>query len=225
MVTAARTMIGLPPLLGTRFVEAFDLANEIHGEQRRPGTSIPFLAHLLVVTGLVLEDGGDEEEVVAALLHDTVEDGAGQPMLDLIDERFGPRVARIVEGCSDALSASGAAEPWIVRKRRYLAHLPLVEDDGILRVSLADKLHNARSLVRDYRREGHVLWERVASRNAPQQLWYYRSLVGFFEENRPGPMTEDLRQTVEEFSGLVMLDDAVRGLLDQPLEDFDMPAD
>jgi (p)ppGpp synthase/HD superfamily hydrolase len=218
-------MIGLPPLLGTRFVEAFELANEIHGEQRRPGTSIPFLAHLLVVTGLVLEDGGDEEEVVAALLHDTVEDGAGQPMLDLIDERFGPRVARIVEGCSDTLSASGAAEPWIVRKRRYLAHLPLVEDDGILRVSLADKLHNARSLVRDYRREGHVLWERVASRNAPQQLWYYRSLVGFFEENRPGPMTEDLRQTVEEFSGLVMLDDAVRGLLDQPLEDFDMPAD
>ena len=206
-------------------MEAFELANEIHGEQRRAGTDIPFMAHLLVVTGHVLADGGDEEETVAALLHDAVEDGAGQPMLDLIEERFGARVASIVEGCSDTIDATGEKEPWTARKRRYLAHLSLVEDDGILRVSLADKVDNVRTLVGDYRREGHALWERIASRNASQQLWYYRRLVAFFEENRPGPLSDDLRQAVEEFSTLVMLDGAVRGLFEQPLQDFDAPPD
>jgi (p)ppGpp synthase/HD superfamily hydrolase len=220
-----RTMGGLPPTLGIRFVEAFELANELHGEQRRRGTEIPLLAHLLVVCGLVLEDGGDEEEAIAALLHDTVEDGAGRPMLDLIRERFGERVAAIVEGCSDTIDCGRSEEPWLVRKRRYLDHLPDVEDSGVLRVSLADKIHNARSLVRDYRREGHALWERISEKTAVEQLWYYRRLLQFFEAHRPGPLTDDLRQAVEELGALVALDDAVRGLLDRPAEDLDAPPD
>jgi (p)ppGpp synthase/HD superfamily hydrolase len=215
----------LPLVLGTRFAEAIELANELHGEQRRNATEIPFIAHLLVVCGLVLEDGGDEDEAIAALLHDAVEDGAGRPMLELIEERFGERVAQIVEACSDTVECGSSQEAWILRKRRYLAHLRLVQDDGILRVGLADKVHNARSLVRDYRHEGHALWDRVSEKTAAEQLWYYRRLLEFFEVNRPGPMVEDLRQAVAELDALVTLDDAVRGLLDRPLAECEPPPD
>jgi len=196
----------LPPTLTSRFLEAVELASEVHGEQRRNGTAIPFLAHLLVVAGLVLEDGGDENDTVAAMLHDTVEDGGGRAMLEHITERFGDRVAMIVEACSDTLDPEHE-ERWIVRKRRYLAHLPQVVDDHVLRVVLADKVHNARSIVRDYREEGDALWERFAERTAQEQVWYYRALLRFFSENRPGPLTEDLRRAVEELELLVALDE------------------
>ena len=136
---------------------------EVHGHQRRTGTKIPYLAHLLVVTGLVIEDGGDEDQAIASVPPDSVEDGGGRPMLERIERTFGPRVAAIVEGCSDTVTGN-PVEPWIERKRRYLAHLPTVEDDAILRVALADKVHNARSIVRDYREEGHALWERSRRR-------------------------------------------------------------
>jgi (p)ppGpp synthase/HD superfamily hydrolase len=217
-------MTGQPPVLGIRFLDALELANELHGDQRRRGTDMPFIAHLLVVCGLVLEDGGNEDEAIAALLHDAVEDGAGRPMLGLIEERFGEHVAAIVEGCSDTVECGKSEEPWLTRKRRYLAHLPLA-DEGILRVSLADKVHNARSLARDYRREGHALWERISEKTAVEQLWYYRRLLVFFEERRPGPLTDDLRQAVEELGALVTLDDAVRGLFDRPCADFEPPPD
>ena len=145
-----------PPALTERFLASIALAQEVHGDQRRTGTEIPYMAHLLVVTGLVLEDGGDEDQAIAAMLHDSVEDGGGRPILESIDQTFGPRVAAIVEGCSDSVDGD-PCEPWIERKRRYLAHLPAVEDDAILRVALADKVHNARSIVRDYREEGEAL--------------------------------------------------------------------
>jgi (p)ppGpp synthase/HD superfamily hydrolase len=162
------------------------------------------MAHLLVVTGLVLEDGGDEDEAVAAMLHDSVEDGGGQPMLDRVSERFGSRVGAIVEACSDSIEGEDeAADRWIERKRRYLEHLPEIEDDGALRVSLADKLNNARSLVRDYRQEGDALWQRFADKTARDQLWYYERLLAFFRERRPGPLTEDLADAVDELATLV----------------------
>jgi (p)ppGpp synthase/HD superfamily hydrolase len=198
----------LPPALTSRFLDAVELAAEVHGDQRRKGTEIPFLAHLLVVTGLVLEDGGDEDEAVAAMLHDAVEDGGGQPMLERIEERFGQRVAMIVEACSDTVDAD-CDDRWIIRKRRYLAHLPRVEDDGVLRVALADKVHNARSIVRDYREEGHALWDRFTDKTVQEQLWYYGALLRFFEARRPGPLTEDLRRAVEELELLVALDAAI----------------
>jgi (p)ppGpp synthase/HD superfamily hydrolase len=195
-------MTSSAPLLTDRFREAVALAGEVHGRQLRSGTQVPYLAHLLVVTGLVLEDGGDEDEAVAAMLHDAVEEGGGQEMLDRIDQRFGPRVAAIVEACSDTVEEDDD-EPWIERKRRYLEHLPEIEDDGALRVSLADKLNNARSVVRDYREEGDALWERFSEKTAREQLWYYERLLAFFKEGRPGPLTEDLARSVDELAALV----------------------
>jgi hypothetical protein len=198
-----------PPSLTSRFLAAFELAQEIHGDQRRSGTEIPYLAHLLVVTGLVVEDGGDEDQAIAALLHDAVEDGGGQALLDRIRSEFGERVAHIVAGCSDSIDPD-CDDPWIERKRRYLAHLPSADDDGCLRVALADKVHNVRSIVRDYRESGHALWERFTQKTAREQLWYYGGLLEFFERRRPGPLTEDLRRGVNELAWLVALEGAQR---------------
>jgi (p)ppGpp synthase/HD superfamily hydrolase len=195
------------PALTERFLAAVALAEEIHGRQRRIGTEVPYLAHLLVVSGLVLEDGGDEEEAIAAMLHDAVEDGGGRPVLERIQRSFGPRVAAIVEGCTDNLDGD-PAEPWIERKQRYLEHLPGVTDNAVLRVALADKVHNARSLVRDYRDEGPRIWERFPNKTAREQLWYYDGLVDFFTDRRPGPLAEDLRRAVDELATLVGHDEA-----------------
>jgi (p)ppGpp synthase/HD superfamily hydrolase len=194
------------PALTDRFLDAVAMAQEVHGRARRPGTQIPYMAHLLVVTGLVLEDGGGEDDAIAALLHDTVEDVGGRPLLERIARTFGSRVAEIVEGCSDSIDGD-SEEPWIERKRHYLEHLPEVEDEGVLRVSLADKVHNARSLVRDYRRAGNRLWERFEEKTAADQLWYYGALLEFFERRRPGPLTEDLRRAVDELATLVERDE------------------
>jgi hypothetical protein len=200
-------MNGPPPALTERFLAAVALAQQVHGHVRRNGTEIPYLAHLLVVTGLVIEDGGDEDQAIAAMLHDAVEDGGGRAMLERITQSFGPRVATIVEACSDNvdLDPSGTR---IERKRRYLAHLPAVREESILRVALADKVHNARSIVRDYREEGHVLWERFTQKTAREQLWYYGGLLAFFQARRPGPLTEDLSRAVAELTWLVARDHA-----------------
>src|ERR1019366_1145295 len=163
-------MKSAPPALTERFLAAVALAAQIHGHQRRTGTEIPYLAHLLVVTGLVIEDGG------------------GRVVLERILRSFGQHAAEIVEGCSDSVDID-PAETWIERKRRYLMHMPEVTDDAILRVALADKVHNARSLVRDYREEGHALWERFTQKTAREQLWYYGGLLAFFELRRPGPLS------------------------------------
>jgi hypothetical protein len=215
---------GAPPALTGRFLAAVALAEHVHGHKRRTGTDIPYLAHLLVVAGLVLEDGGDEDQAIAAMLHDAVEDGGGRAMLDRIAGSFGPRVAEIVEGCSDSVDVD-PTESWIERKRRYLAHLPEVSDGAILRVALADKVHNARSIVRDYRKEGHALWERFTQKTARDQLWYYGGLLTFFEHRRPGPLTQDLRRAVGELAWLVASDDACTGdETIQLLEAFDVTA-
>jgi (p)ppGpp synthase/HD superfamily hydrolase len=190
-----------PPALGKRFLAAVHLAAEIHGG-RRLGTEIPYMAHLLVVTGLVLEDGGSEDEAIAAMLHDSVEDGGGRPLLARLDREFGPRVAEIVAACSDSLDPCDERS-WRERKEDYLAHLPAVTDDGVLRVALVDKVHNARSIVCDYRDEGQVMWERFANKTADDQLWYYRELLLFFAERRRGPLVEDLQRAVDELAGLL----------------------
>ena len=162
-------MHGPPPALTDRFGDALALASATHGHQRRPGTGIPYVAHLLVVTGLVLEHGGDEDEAIAALLHDAVEDGGGAPLLDELRERFGPRVAEVVEACSDT-TTGGEARSWRDRKTAYVEHLPELRDEGVLRVVLADKVHNARSIVREHRRLGPALWDRFHDRSG-QDAW------------------------------------------------------
>jgi (p)ppGpp synthase/HD superfamily hydrolase len=192
------------PPLTDRFVAAFVLACELHGG-RRLGTEIPYMAHLLVVTGLVLEDGGSETEAIAALLHDSVEDGGGRPLLERIERDFGERVAMIVAACSDTLDPDDT-RPWRERKASYLAHLPKITDEAVLRVVLADKVHNARSIVRIYRDEGHALWERFTNKTADDQLWYYGELLAFFNERHAGPLVEDLARAVDELTELIVAD-------------------
>jgi len=153
----------------------------------------------MAVAALVIEDGGDEDETIAALLHDAVEDQGGAPTLALIRARFGPRVAAIVEACSD--TDETPKPPWRQRKAAYLAHLrdPALPE-GALRVSLADKLHNARAIRADLR-AGHDVFARF---NAPRedQAWYYDALATTFAERAPGPMAAELRRVVDEVFGL-----------------------
>jgi GTP pyrophosphokinase len=155
-----------PTVLTDRFDRALLYATHVHGGQVRKGTSIPYVAHLLAVAATVLEYGGDEELAVAALLHDCVEDQGGSGRLEDIRNRFGERVAKIVEACSDSLANTATGERkahWQERKEAYIAHMQKVDDD-ILRVSLADKVHNARSILRDLRKPdvGERIWSRFS---------------------------------------------------------------
>jgi (p)ppGpp synthase/HD superfamily hydrolase len=178
--------------LGPRFVEALAFAARVHAGQSRKGTTVPYVSHVLGVCSLVLEDGGGEDEAVAALLHDAVEDGGGRPVLDEIRRRFGERVAAIVWACSDTDEAP--KPPWKERKARYIAHVRAAGPDA-RRVSCADKLHNARSILRDYRLEGERLWERFSA-PAEEQLWYYRALLEAFRQPDRTPLVDELARVV-----------------------------
>ena len=168
-------------LLGTRLIEAVRFALELHGEQVRKATSIPYISHLLSVCALVREDGGTEDEAIAALLHDGPEDQGGQSTLDEIRRKFGHEVAAMVDGLSDAME--DPKPPWHERKAAYLERLR-DEDALVLRVSLADKLHNVRSVATDLDLVGDELWSRFnAGRDA--QAWYYRELLAVFEARIP----------------------------------------
>jgi (p)ppGpp synthase/HD superfamily hydrolase len=161
----------------------------MHMQQTRKKTAIPYIAHLMSVSALVLEAGGDEDLAIAALLHDVVEDCGGKPMLQEVRKRFGQRVARIVAGCTD--SDSYPKPPWRERKETYLRHLRDANADVRL-VSAADKLHNVREVLRDYRAEGEPVWQRFGGKREGT-LWYYRALTDEFQRH-PG------NWLVEEFS-------------------------
>ncbi len=178
--------------LSPRFVDALAYATEVHAGQSRKGTTVPYVAHVLGVCALVLEDGGGEDEAIAALLHDAVEDGGGLPVLEEIRRRFGERVAEIVWACSD--TDESPKPPWKERKTRYIDHVRVAGADA-RRVSCADKLHNARSILRDYRLEGERLWDRF---NAPpeEQLWYYRALVQAFQQPGRTALVDELERVV-----------------------------
>lgn len=166
-----------PIPLGPRFTEAFAYAMELHGDHARKGTTIPYISHLMAVSALVLEDGGDEDLAIAALLHDGPEDRGGEATLATIRARFGDRVADVVAGLSDTFEDPKPA--WRERKEAYLAHLRDADDD-VLHVSLADKLHNLRATVRDVRRDGDEVLERFNEES--DQLWYYGVLEEVFVE-------------------------------------------
>lgn len=186
-------------VLSERFEEALIYSNQLHAEQKRKGTKIPYFAHLLAVTALTLEDGGDEDEAIAALLHDAVEDQGGLQTLAEIRKRFGARVATIVDELSDAYTIP--KPPWRKRKEAYLMHLPHASTD-VLRVSLADKLHNARSTLADYRQNGEVVWDRFRGGKSGT-LWYYRALVDVFKKVSSGYLTDELERVVVELEDLV----------------------
>jgi len=187
-----------PPTGASRLAAALQLAWELHGGQRRKGTEIPYVAHLLGVASLVLEHGGDEDQVIAALLHDGPEDQGGRPVLDRIRHRFGERVAGIVEDCSDSLASDPRRKPaWEDRKRRYLAHLDGSLGEGSLLVSLADKVHNLGSTLDALRDPavGETVWRRFR-RSRESTLWYYRELLERFEARRTPaltPLIEEMR--------------------------------
>lgn len=183
------------PLTG-RFDEAVLYAIHIHGGQARKGTSIPYVTHLFSVAALVLEDGGDEDETIAALLHDAAEDQGGRPRLEDLRARFGERVAQIVDFCTDSYQRN--KEPsWRERKEKHLAHLRDQTDQGALRVSLADKLHNARCILYDARRLGDELWTRFNA-GKEDQLWYHRSLLEAFRGACGSPMLDEYARVVAE---------------------------
>ncbi len=180
--------------LGTRFEQALVFATRKHSGQTRKKTQAPYISHLLIVAGLVLEAGGDEDLAIAALLHDTVEDCGGAPVLKEIRRRFGKRVAHVVDGCTD--TDETPKPPWRKRKEEYLKHLRTADQDTRL-VSAADKLHNARSVLTDYREIGDLIWERFAGERTGT-LWYYRALAKEFRRRKANRVTAELFRTVRE---------------------------
>jgi len=183
-------------ILGPRYTEALMQAKFLHAAQRRRGTFVPYLAHLQAVAALVLEDGGSEDEAIAALLHDAVED-YGADVLDRIADQFGPSVAQIVAGCTDPDGTDGS---WRDRKTQHLRDLELAGAQ-VRRVALAEKLDNARALLRDYRRTGDRVWARMGV-EAEDLLWYTAGLADLFVTERPGDMASELQDTVERLLDL-----------------------
>lgn len=168
------------PMLTDRFAQAVQYAIELHRTQVRKATSIPYVTHLFAVCSLVLEDCGTEDEAIAALLHDGPEDQGGAAVLAEIRARFGDAVAGTVAGLSDAVPAPGEKKPpWRERKEAYIRHLESATA-SVLRVSLADKLHNARSILVDLGADGEAVWRRFNADRA-EQAWYYRELLSVFE--------------------------------------------
>lgn len=180
-----------------RFDEALTFACKIHREQTRRGKDVPYINHLMAVASLVGSNGGDEDQVIGALLHDAIEDCIGDvpDIRDQIRNNFGDRVLEIVEGCTD--SDTEPKPPWVERKQAYLEHLRELPDDSpVLLVSLCDKTHNARSILRDLRLVGPNLWDRFKGAHAGT-LWYYNTLANIFEQKRPGHLADELRRVVE----------------------------
>ena len=184
--------------LGPRFDDAFRFAAEKHAAQTRKRTDVPYISHLMSVAALVLEAGGDEDQAIAALLHDVVEDCGGEPMLEKVRGRFGDRVAKIVQGCTDAYAVP--KPPWKQRKLDYLELLRSADDD-IRLVSAADKLHNVRTILTDYRREGDSVWDRFSGRR-DGTLWYYRAVLEVLRAGRPNRLVDELQRVVTELESL-----------------------
>ncbi|WP_234783658.1 HD domain-containing protein [Mycolicibacterium celeriflavum] len=182
------------PRLGPKFNEALGFAAELHRTQTRKASDVPYIGHLLSVAGLVIEADGTETEAIAALLHDAAEDQGGDATLARIEERFGPDVAAIVEECSDTVVTP--KPPWRERKQNYIAHLDKASDSAI-RVSMADKLDNARAILRDLRRYGPKVWQRFNTHDPHEHLWYYRSLLEVYRRRSDSWLVDELSRVVE----------------------------
>jgi len=187
--------------LSDRFQSALEMAFHFHRTQNRKQSQIPYFAHLMSVTALVLENGGSENQAIAALLHDAVEDQGGKPTLKKIKDKFGAEVADIVDGCTDAYT--NPKPPWKERKIAYLEKLKS-KSDTILLVSLADKVHNARTILRDLHLEGDNVWNKFNGGKSGT-LWYYQSLANFFDTTPFPTLKKELRQLIEEIITLANL--------------------
>ncbi len=179
--------------LTARFDEALKYAHDVHREQVRKGNQSPYISHLMGVASIALDDGGSEDEAIGALLHDAAEDHGGRPRLEDIRTRFGDGVAKIVEDCTDSWDTP--KRPWKDRKREYVEHARAL-DASSLRVSSADKVHNAYAILRDLRNSGEAVWERF---NAPADdvVAYYESLVKAFRHAGGGRLVDELDRIVK----------------------------
>jgi (p)ppGpp synthase/HD superfamily hydrolase len=185
-------------ILSPKFEQALVYAATIHAGQTRKGTGIPFLVHLMSVASIALEHGAHEEEAIGALLHDAVEDAGGKARLEDIRARFGEKVAEIVEGCTDPQAKP--KPPWRARKAAFIAHIPRAHESVRL-VAAADKLHNARTILRDLRALGDAVWDRYSG-GKEGMLWYYRCLVQAFKTSGISPLVEELERVVAEIERL-----------------------
>ncbi len=188
-------MAGALPLTA-RFQRALVYAARVHARQFRKGTTRPYIGHLLGVTSIVLTHGGDEDEAIAALLHDAVEDQGGKPRLREIQRKFGARVARIVAGCTD--SDVEPKPPWLERKTEYLRHLRRA-DSSVRLVSAADKLYNARETLEDLRTHRDALWKRFKG-GKQGTLWYYREVAKILRRKGPKELAAELERVVRELT-------------------------
>jgi (p)ppGpp synthase/HD superfamily hydrolase len=183
-------------------VRAFREAARLHSQQTRKGKQVPYISHLMGVASLVLEAGGDEEMAVAALLHDAIEDQGGASTRARIRRTFGPRVAEIVEGCTDADTPNKG--PWLPRKQKYIERMRHAPAE-VLIVSAADKIHNLRETLADYRELGEKVFTRF-SKGKQGTLWYYRALLDVFDlrlRTDLGWRKPGLRRLVEELARVV----------------------
>jgi (p)ppGpp synthase/HD superfamily hydrolase len=190
--------------LGHKFTRALEFACAAHADQTKKGTNTPYAAHLLGVASLVLEAGGDQNEAVAAVLHDTLEDT--DTTRKQLRKRFGRTVARVVVGCTDVPTKRRRqrrdAGNWHERKTRSIEHLrDPATPEPVLRVRAADALQNARTTVADLRRFGPVAWNRFNA-GAVDQLWYYRSVSTALSARLPGLLSDELRASVREMEQL-----------------------
>jgi (p)ppGpp synthase/HD superfamily hydrolase len=177
-----------------RFEEALVYAARVHAGQKRKGTEVPYVSHLLMTAAIALEHGADEDEAIAALLHDAAEDQGGRPRLEDIRARFGDRVAAIVEACTDTFDSP--KPPWRPRKEAYIARIA-GETASARLVSASDKLANARSILLSMAMEGDAAFDRFTGRKAGT-LWYYRALVDAFRAAGPTPLVDELDRAVTE---------------------------
>ncbi|MDE5081027.1 MAG: HD domain-containing protein [Trichodesmium sp. St17_bin3_1_1] len=191
-------------ILSHRFTQALVYATELHAEQIRKGSKVPYISHLLGVASIALEYGADEDEAIAALLHDAIEDQGGQTVRAEIRVRFGERVTEIVDGCTE--TDTTPKPPWAERKKAYIARISSTLPSVRL-VSAADKLHNIRSILKDYRTQGDVVWD-LFKGGKQGTLWYYRSLVAAFHEADSTPIVIELDRLVTELERLVETDRA-----------------
>jgi (p)ppGpp synthase/HD superfamily hydrolase len=186
---------------GKRFRDALTYAARLHAGQLRKGTSIPYVSHLLAVAAIAIEHGADEDEAIAALLHDTVEDQGGRRRLLEIRRKFGGNVAAIVEGCTDAIAPKGKPKPeWRSRKQAYISHLADASP-SVLLVSAADKLHNAQSILAELETRGPICFEKFNGKR-DGTLWYYRALVSAFSAHGTSPLVAALGRTVSALENL-----------------------
>ncbi|TAE44732.1 MAG: HD domain-containing protein [Oscillatoriales cyanobacterium] len=185
-------------MLSNRFSEALTYAAELHATQVRKGSGVPYIAHLLGTASIALEYGASEDEAIAALLHDAIEDRGGPTTREAIRNHFGDIVTAIVDGCTD--SDATAKPPWRDRKQAYIDRISQASHSVRL-VSAADKLYNARSILKDYRELGDRVWERFKGKK-DGTLWYYNSLVEALRQAESTPIVEELARTVLELNKL-----------------------